>query len=322
MPGTTSIYVEKQWRDDDNRDGLRPQSIHVQLLANDKPYGDPIELSEENEWKHTWNDLPEKEAGVEIVYSVNEIDVPEGYGIMINGTPKEGFLIINPHEPDETEATVVKVWDDADDQDGIRPATITVQLMADNEAFGDPIELSESNNWTVTVTGLYLNNEGKPISYTWEEIDLPDGYTLTGNTCNGTVTTLTNTHTPKKVSVDGVKIWAGETDAKNQRPASVTIRLYADGVEVASVSVSANTDWKFKFEDLDKYKNGVEIEYTINEDPVVGYASAIDGYTVINTYDVPPPPPTSDGAVIPAIITAIASMLGIVFAVRRKRRVV
>ena len=321
-PGKISICVEKQWRDDDNRDGIRPQSIHVQLLANDDPYGEPIELNEENEWKYTWNDLPEKAAGVEIVYTIDEIDIPEGYGITINGTPKEGFLIINPHTPAETEATVIKVWDDDDDNDGARPDYLTVQLKADGEAYGDPTVLNEDNDWTATIENLPKYKDGGiEIVYTWEEVDLPNTYTLTGNVANDTVTTLTNTHEPEKIQLDGVKIWAGETDKENQRPASITIRLYADGVEIDHVVVTAATGWTFKFEGLDKYKDGVEIEYTITEDEVVGYKTSISGTKVTNTWKPPHEnPPTSDRAIFPTKMIILAAVAGFVLVVARKRR--
>jgi len=37
-------------------------------------------------------------------------------------------------------------------------------------------------------------------------------------------------------------------------------------------------DWEFTFKDLDKYDDqGKLIAYTINEDPVPGYTSSVDG---------------------------------------------
>ena len=320
-PKQISIRVEKQWRDDDDRDGLRPESIHVQLKANGASYGRAIELSEANGWKYTWTGLPENRLGRSIEYSVEELDLPEGYGIMVNGSPREGFLIINPHTPEETEATVRKVWKDSDDNDGMRPASISVQLMADGKAYGEPAVLNAENGWTLTITGLPKYDSGKEIRYTWEEKDIPDGYALSDSIVEGTVTTLTNTYTPEIIEIEGVKIWAGETDKDNQRPASVTIRLYADGVEIDHVTVTAETDWTFKFGGLKKFKDGAEIRYTITEDPVVGYIASIDGFKVTNTWEPPQEAPqTSDRAVFPAIVMLLTSAAGFAFAVTRRRR--
>ena len=53
--------------------------------------------------------------------------------------------------------------------------------------------LNEGNNWTATVTDLPKYADGEEIVYTWTEGELPEGYTLTDTSVEGTVTTLTNT---------------------------------------------------------------------------------------------------------------------------------
>ena len=68
----------------------------------------------------------------------------------------------------------------------------------------------------------------------------------------------------------------------------MTINLLADGEKVDMVQLSATNNWQHTFEALQKYKNGVEIKYTISEDDVEGYTSKISGdaesgYTVTNT---------------------------------------
>jgi hypothetical protein len=192
-PEVTDINVNKVWRDDDNRDGLRPESIEVQLFADGVAIDDPVVLSEENDWSYEWHDLDVYSDGVEIEYTVEELNVPYGYTIAVNGNAKEGFTIINPHEPELTEATVIKVWDDQEDMDKIRPLTLTVNLM-NGETVVSTVVLSAENNWTATVEDLYKYENGKEIEYTWVEVDLPNGYNLTSTTKDGTVTTLTNTH--------------------------------------------------------------------------------------------------------------------------------
>ena len=75
---TTTHTVKKEWEDNDNKLGLR-KAIKVQLKQNGKNYGQEIELSEANKWKHTFQDLPESKNGVLYEYTVEEIDIPEGY---------------------------------------------------------------------------------------------------------------------------------------------------------------------------------------------------------------------------------------------------
>lgn len=73
---TTSISVTKVWDDDDNALGIRPEHIIVHLLKGGKPYDNlAVTLREENNWQHTWSDLPL--AGGD--YTVIEEKVPAGY---------------------------------------------------------------------------------------------------------------------------------------------------------------------------------------------------------------------------------------------------
>ena len=75
---TTTHTVKKVWEDNDNKLGLR-KAIKVQLKQNGENYGEAIELSEANHWEHTFTELPESNNGVAYEYTVEEIDVPEGY---------------------------------------------------------------------------------------------------------------------------------------------------------------------------------------------------------------------------------------------------
>ena len=75
---TTTHSVKKEWEDNKNKLGLR-KAIKVQLKQNGENYGEAIELSEENHWEHTFTDLPASSNGVAYEYTVEELDVPEGY---------------------------------------------------------------------------------------------------------------------------------------------------------------------------------------------------------------------------------------------------
>ena len=49
------------------------------MKQNGVNYGEAIELSEANNWKHTFKELPESNNGVTYEYTVEEVDIPEGY---------------------------------------------------------------------------------------------------------------------------------------------------------------------------------------------------------------------------------------------------
>ena len=101
-----NIKVTKVWADDDDDEKKRPENVTITLLANGKDYGTII-LSEENEWKGEFKDLPIYDSEKEVItYTVREDNVPEGYVDSYEGDEETGFIIHNvkgqgDHEPPE-----------------------------------------------------------------------------------------------------------------------------------------------------------------------------------------------------------------------------
>jgi len=88
-----SISVNKIWDDEDDQDGIRPESINVNLLANGTVI-ETKEITEADGWMWTFAGLDKYEAGEEIVYTITELAV-EGYETVI-----DGFTVTNVHEPE------------------------------------------------------------------------------------------------------------------------------------------------------------------------------------------------------------------------------
>ena len=84
--------------------------------------------------------------------------------------------------------------------------------------------------------------------------------------------------------MEGGKTWEDADDQDGVRPESITIRLLADDVEVASTKVTEADGWKWSFQDLPKYNNGEQVVYTIAEDAVEGYTATVSGYDVTNVH--------------------------------------
>ena len=115
---------------------------------------------------------------------------------------------------------------------------------------------------------------------TFDKVDTREVTILCGNTASGDSDDVKET-----VDITVAKKWVDNEDQDGIRPDSITVRLYADGKEVKSATVTANTNWKYTFEGLDKYSNGKEIEYTVTEDAVSGYKTTISGYDITNTHE-------------------------------------
>lgn len=225
----------------------------------------------------------------EYAYSLGKVFIfgntskTRGGGIGSNGT-----VIIGKEGP-TTDINVQKAWEDKGSSN--RPQTVTIHLLANGQDTGETLDLSASNEWKGTFKGLPVTQDGKKIVYTVQEKPEINGYTssITGDATNGF--TVTNSRKPenpgggdgpKKVNVSGHKIWKDGDNQANQRPETITIRLFANGHEVQSVKVTATDNWKWSFSNLPKYDDGKLIEYTISEDPVPGYTTEIDGFNVKN----------------------------------------
>ena len=193
-PETVNVSVKKVWDDDNNRDGKQPESLTV-TLSN----GDTVTLGASNNWEATIEGLPKYKDGVEIEYAWTEADI-DGYEL--TGTAVEGYVtkLTNSHTPERTTVKVTKVWDDADDKDGIRPTEITVTLLADGTEAGTAT-LNEDNGWTYTWTDLYKYAEGKEIAYTVseEQVEGYDEPEITGTAAEGF--TIKNHHIAKPDAV-------------------------------------------------------------------------------------------------------------------------
>ncbi|WP_248686390.1 Cna B-type domain-containing protein [Streptococcus merionis] len=273
-PEKVALTGQKIWNDGNNQDGKRPATITVELLADGTPTGITAEASEATNWSYTFSNLDRYKAGQEIVYTVREVVVPDGYTAAVNG-----MNVTNSHTPEVTEISGQKTWDDNNNQDGIRPETITVHLLANGEETGLSVTTTADKDWAYSFKDVAKYKDGKEIVYTVRE-DVVAGYDAKIDGLN-----ITNTHVPEVVTLTGTKSWNDGNNQDGIRPKSITVRLFADGKDTGlSATVTKDTDWTYSFKDLPKYKDGKAIVYTIREDKVSGYDAKIDGLNITNTH--------------------------------------
>jgi pilin isopeptide linkage protein len=92
---STSVKVDKVWVDKNDQDGIRPDSITINLLANGEQIDSAV-LNEANGWQHIFADLEKFFNGEEIVYTIVE-EAVEGYTSVITGNSNDGFVVTNTH---------------------------------------------------------------------------------------------------------------------------------------------------------------------------------------------------------------------------------
>ncbi len=197
---TVNITVENKWDDLDNQDGLRPESITVQLMIDGKPVpGKTLVLSKAHGWKAVFADLPKNKSGEPINYTIQEVNVDRYESSGEVSKDGSSYVFNHKYRPQLIKVAVEKSWDDGDNQDGLRPESVTVQLMADGKPVkGKTLVLSKANGWKAEFTGLPKNKAGKPIQYMVSE-NRVTGYKafIRCSTKSEVTCTLVNTHKPK-----------------------------------------------------------------------------------------------------------------------------
>ena len=276
------VSAKKEWV------GPKAGPVTVHLLADGTDTGKTLTLDEAGNWTGTFSSLDKYKAdGTAIVYTVKEDDITN-YTSTTTGDATTGFTITNTNT-EKVNISGTKTWDDNNNQDGKRPASITVNLLKNGtKVDSKTVTPDASGDWKYSFDGLdKYNADGTEITYTVSE-DAVDSYTVTV-----TGTDIKNSYTPEITSVTVTKAWVGP------KTNSVTVHLLADGTDTGkTVTLSDANSWTDSFSGLDKYNaDGTEIVYSVKEDEVSGYTSevtgdATTGFTITNTevpHDTPKP---------------------------------
>ncbi len=170
------ISGSKYWEDDDDELGLRPDEITVRLMADGKVV-DTVTVTEEDDWRYTFSDLPKYHDDKEIEYTIKE-DPVDGYEATY-----DGFDITNEctqiKPSTKLNGTLIKEWDDNNDRLGIRPKSVKVHILNGDNEYVDSFVLSKENGWSYEIKDLpEYDDEGKEIDYYVYEEPV-EGYTFT-----------------------------------------------------------------------------------------------------------------------------------------------
>ena len=283
------IALKKIWDDHNDAAKIRPTFITIKATHNTTGEVKTYTLSKDNNWT-TFTDIKKDDKDN---WKFTE-DVPQGYQSKDPVWDNKNYVVTftNHHDvPEYVNINVQKVWEDGEDADGIRPASITVQLYQNGEKFRDPIVLNDSNNWSDTSTFQRLNKydqAGEEINYEIKEESFDEltgnaktGYTDSYETnettdANGDTTKniiMTNTHTPDTIQKKVKKVWNDNGNKDGIRPKSVTVNLLADGKLEETFILSSENNWQAKSKLLPVKVNGKKINYTweeVKEDLITG----------------------------------------------------
>ena len=331
----TVISGSKTWDDDDDRDGLRPDSITIKVTDQFDNVVATQKVTKDDNWEYEIK-LPKygysetEKDFVELTYTVNEVDV-DGYESEVSG-----YNVTNTHEIATVSYHITKVWTDNTNNDGIRPDSIMVRIIdEDTKDEYDKAEMSAANNWYYAFDNLpKYKNGGEEIKYKIIE-DPVAGYTYTVNPTednNGVDYILENTHEDSLIDIIIKKIWDDYDDVSQVRPEEITVDLYADEEKIRTIVIKATDGWEAKIEGLNEFNGGVAIEYTIEEREIPEYelmSIVKDGneFTITNHHELgkgngPEEDPPQTGVINKknrASFLVLFNMLSFAFVLRRTK---
>ena len=262
------IPIKKVW---ENPRIPHPNKVKVNLKNGDTVI-DSITLSESNDWKGVFSNLP---AGAH--YTVSE-DPVEGYDSAVTGDAERGFTVTNTSTA-KVSVPVEKKW--------VGPAAekATVRLLADGKDTGESAELSKSNSWKHSFEGLpKYSKSGSVIDYAVAEVPV-EGYSskVTGDAERG----FTVTNTVKTGELDVSKtVVAREGLAVD---ADKVFKFVVEATDAAGRNKVSGTYGDATFEDGKatlKLKDGQTARitglpagtaYTVTERAADGYKAAVNG---------------------------------------------
>lgn len=330
----TTLTAVKEWSDGNDQDGIRPESVKLRLTAkvNDEAMSgadlaqligvEESELTQEvnaaSEWLYTWKDLPKQNAEDQAVsYSAEEVDAPDSYVSSFDDSIAGYVFITNEYIPETMELTITKTWNDSNNQDGLRPSSISGTIY---KQVGDADELIPVSSYVVEKSGTYTTAElpakenGQTLTYYVTE-NAVNGYTTSASTDAqeiGDVTaypfkdgkiTLTNTHEVSTQDYTATFTWDDKSPAT--RPDSITVNLTATvGGESKNYELKLNVqdgaitnvtgdlpgeakasveDGQLKITGLPMSDGGKTVYYSMGNAQAEGYTTAITGTTYNST---------------------------------------
>ena len=261
---SVEIPVSVTWDDAENQDGARIEAVEAELYANGEATGNKVTLNAENNWTAKFASVDVKKDGTRIKYEVKGTEA-DGYDVSVAGDilDEKGLVLTYKHIPAVVNVSARVSWNDANNQDGIRPTDTLVQLYADGTALGDKVVIESNKEWTKTWSNLPKYKAGKEIAYNMIAYAV-SGYTVkvTGNALEGYKAEYT--HNVQKMNVTVQNAWNDLDNVVDSRPAQLVVEIYANGKTTGKrVTLTEANNWKATVSGLDRNASGKRIQYAV-----------------------------------------------------------
>lgn len=289
---TKNIKVVKKWIGEGPQPEIKVSLYYSDSGDNAEQLYETVVLNASNHWTHEWTDLPEKNR----VYGVREEAIPANYTSNITYTTKgdtttaeisnvydqnctdESYYIVNTLQT--VPLTITKTWNDDDNSQGERPATLGVTVQEGDHKLLFTLS-GEGNVWTESAARMlkrkdntYTATEDLEGFKQYKQTD--ESVSTVGNKVN---VSFTNQITTKTITVK--KEWIDTFTDDKDRPGSIHFKLYRGDEEYGTYSLSAEdrdgsgNTWTKVIENLPVTGTYTVKEYQEEGDPEYDYISTV-----------------------------------------------
>ena len=162
----TKLVGTKIWEDNENFAKKRPNSVILQVIANEEVITEH-EVNEANNWSYEFELAKYDELGNEIDYYIDERNNDNKFYKKIltdKNTVTNEFVV-----PEEVVlVNAVKKWEDNNDEYSKRPRSVVLQVYNGDKLISEE-EVSKNNNWSYEFKLPKYDELGDEISYTVDE---------------------------------------------------------------------------------------------------------------------------------------------------------
>ena len=289
-PVAGEIAVSKAWNDDDDKYGLRPDSVDIVLKQNGVVYK-TLELNTANGWAGSFTELPKyDDDGNLYVYTVEESAVAD-YAVTTTGSVALGSVkftnTVTYTEPDKGALQVTKK--DAGTGNVITDGTAVFGLYTKSGDVYIPYTVNGTAVTASTVDGVASFTDIPYGTYYVKEESAPDGYDL--NTEYTEV--VINSETAVQISVEDtatiypiryVSFKFKKTDQAGNALKGAEFKLTIAGTEI--VTAASEADGYVYFYNIpvtDEYRNKL---YNDTDEVKITETAAPEGYKLPDEVDV------------------------------------
>ncbi|EAC9448630.1 Cna B-type domain-containing protein, partial [Listeria monocytogenes] len=181
----------------------------------------------------------------------------------------------NSHETEEFDDAVI-LWNFVGQSEG-QTISINSPFQGTILAVGDTVDVHQNVDGSIIADTVLVNAE----THRW---DLQANETIVPTIKLAAMNQLLSIDS---TTISGTKTWDDYDNKFNTRPASITVQLLQNGEVFQTKTVTPNKEgeWHYEFTDLPTTdESGQTYDYTIQETPVEGYTTKVNGYDLVNTY--------------------------------------